>query len=558
MFIFEAVKLFTSVVSHILLSVRATFDPWNLVPFLRLSSCASSLILLTYCYRCRRLITAAHAGLNEGLQHSEALRRDAVFVAFCVVLYPINFFYFPLYYTDTLSTTSIVVMYYYTLRYAPRTDSSGPSVFDSVRLTVVCSGSVLMRQTNVIWVCFCLGISIIEVLLTHGVIKSRDNILGALHGVFFRYPGRSLHVLFVNGTRLLTAEVEPSRGPGQGKSGGQPDPLATGLIYPFLLPILGFLLFIKLGNEGSIVLGDKSHHVATLHPANLCHCLTVLAAVIFCIEDCCGLYYICSARAPAAVADQDQPSKRPLLPRQWMRWTTGMLVSALALQPAIYAALLSSALQPHPFLLADNRHYMFYLWKRLLSIDPWSFSDYSNRFADIASATSHHWISRLGAEAQFVISTLPHQKKLMALAVLYATALSYLGHKCTKMYAGTDGFQRGRQGLLWVLIYLVAVCITILPVPLIELRYYSPAVVVGILNCGTLLTWWNTSTSTNVNVNGGGNSGVGEPKASITGAALFLVVCTTINAATMYIFLYRPFVQPTGTATESEMARFMF
>jgi hypothetical protein len=45
----------------------------------------------------------------------------------------------------------------------------------------------------------------------------------------------------------------------------------------------------------------------------------------------------------------------------------------------------------------------------------------------------------------------------------------------------TENFWRWR-GLLWTLIFFVALSLTLLPVPLLEPRYFTPAVVIAILN----------------------------------------------------------------------------
>lgn len=44
-----------------------------------------------------------------------------------------------------------------------------------------------------------------------------------------------------------------------------------------------------------------------------------------------------------------------------------------------------------------------------------------------------------------------------------------------------ENFKRWR-GFLWVLIFFVALSLTLLPVPLLEPRYFTPAVVIAILN----------------------------------------------------------------------------
>ncbi|GAA5869199.1 hypothetical protein JCM3774_003978 [Rhodotorula dairenensis] len=112
-------------------------------------------------------------------------------------------------------------------------------------------------------------------------------------------------------------------------------PLAAALRnLPALVPVLasygpvfaGAVAFVRW--NGGIVLGDKANHVPTVHLAQV-------------------LYFLAFA---------------------------AFFFSPLLLSPSrVHQALLGSVRTlsvAHPFLLADNRHYAFYLWRRIINVHP--------------------------------------------------------------------------------------------------------------------------------------------------------------------------------------------
>lgn len=135
----------------------------------------------------------------------------------------------------------------------------------------------------------------------------------------------------------------------------------------------------------------------------------------------------------------------------------------------------------HPFLLSDNRHYTFYLWQRFLS-------DEKARLA-------------LGPVYYFLI-----QKGLCAL---------------TKA-----------NGMMWVLGFLAAAALTLVPAPLLEPRYFTPTIIIGLLGAPHATT-----------------EGTSNTLRLCVAAALFLLV----NAATIHVFSSMPFKGASG-----EVARFMY
>lgn len=113
----------------------------------------------------------------------------------------------------------------------------------------------------------------------------------------------------------------------------------------------GFALFVAL--NGSIVVGDKQHHKAALHLAQLPYCAVYVAAH-------------CALRCRRALG-------------AWTRRDAlGVALATSAAAAAVYygrcapythasvSLMRRCTSEPHAFVLADNRHFTFYLWRRVL------------------------------------------------------------------------------------------------------------------------------------------------------------------------------------------------
>ena len=108
---------------------------------------------------------------------------------------------------------------------------------------------------------------------------------------------------------------------------------------PLLIPVALFMIFIYQ-NEG-VVMGDKEHHPLTLHPAMILH---QVAAI-----------FICTAPLTLPASIQSGNTLKVLFSWRFLLCTFSCFL------------IIEYGCLSHPFLLADNRHYMFYIWKRLLS-----------------------------------------------------------------------------------------------------------------------------------------------------------------------------------------------
>jgi alpha-1,2-glucosyltransferase len=136
----------------------------------------------------------------------------------------------------------------------------------------------------------------------------------------------------------------------------------------------------------------------------------------------------------------------------------------------------------HPFLLADNRHYVFYLWRRVFQRYP-----FANLFLTPLYALAGWWLT-------------------------------------TRVYQGSGASRRSSS--LTVLVVGVAVALVLVPAHLLEPRYFTLPLVMTLLEA---------------------------PPRSHTSLLLSTVLFVFIDALTVYVFLYRPFLWGDGS-----VARFMW
>lgn len=106
---------------------------------------------------------------------------------------------------------------------------------------------------------------------------------------------------------------------------------------PFTLVAVQFVAYL-VWNNGAITLGDQDNHTVSLHFAQILYFFLFTAAFSI-----------------------------PLLEIKWIRWYLKRLASLrVLLEMVTIAVIVQFFTIEHPFILADNRHYTFYLWRRVL------------------------------------------------------------------------------------------------------------------------------------------------------------------------------------------------
>ncbi|XP_063677689.1 putative Dol-P-Glc:Glc(2)Man(9)GlcNAc(2)-PP-Dol alpha-1,2-glucosyltransferase isoform X1 [Bolinopsis microptera] len=169
--------------------------------------------------------------------------------------------------------------------------------------------SVLFRQTNIIWVGFTAGTVVIRDIENRGLLEHCDD--------FFSQMEIAVKVILRYFWQYLL------------------------LLLPYLMVLAGFGVFIVL--NGGIVVGDKSAHTAVLHFPQFLYFLLFLTAFS--------------------------------LPHMIQRLRHSHLTVLYYVFKPVHVLLffMSAVLAlyffryEHPYLLADNRHYTFYIWRKILN-----------------------------------------------------------------------------------------------------------------------------------------------------------------------------------------------
>ncbi|KAI9558010.1 hypothetical protein GHT06_014763 [Daphnia sinensis] len=229
-----------------------------------------------------------------------------------LAIFPPLFFFSFLYYTDVAAAFLVFLMYGLHLR--------GYNIFAAIAGVA----AVTVRQTSIVWVilvavgCFDLGLQ--QLLLKTK--ERKRNAISSWHQVqmisknFFHLApaSRKIQVISQLVMKLL----------------------------PYIIVGLIFVAFVVL-NDG-LVVGDRAAHQATIHVPQLFYLF--------------GLVTVFAA--PHWI-----PLLLPFCKTCLKKWFLILITMGLAGLVIRYNTLV------HPYLLADNRHYTFYIWKRVFEYQPW-------------------------------------------------------------------------------------------------------------------------------------------------------------------------------------------
>ncbi|XP_002121247.2 dol-P-Glc:Glc(2)Man(9)GlcNAc(2)-PP-Dol alpha-1,2-glucosyltransferase [Ciona intestinalis] len=246
---------------------------------------------------------------KEEEKKNEEIEEDSIqWASLAIGFFPLLYFYSFLYYTEPGSTTVVLLAYWACINDYHRTAGV---------LGVV---SILFRQTNIMWVVFMAGITVSEKLDDIDAVE-KIQASPELKDKLARFFAKLLAAV----VRYLLAV----------------DHLLTifQLIWPYLLVLCGFGGFVYL-NQG-LVVGDRSSHQAVLHLAQLLYFSGFTLVFSF----------------PILVT-------KDKITRFWQmvqQRRNECLASAL-----VCCYILLSYSHEHPYLLADNRHYVFYVWRWFL------------------------------------------------------------------------------------------------------------------------------------------------------------------------------------------------
>lgn len=247
--------------------------------------------------------------------------------ALTAVHLPVLWFSSALYYTDAASCASVLLLFCLAdplaLVSVRRSEDGRTQQLLQFPILLVGALSLLLRQTNICWL-----------LLLFLLAAARVAMHVDLCALPLPLPVREYSLAAVVRSLLLC-------------------PFRQQILFAYLLfrqcwayITLGFwFVGFVVWNGGSVVLGDRDAHRPTPHLSQPLYLLAFAAAAVL----------------PQLVHRLDRPAIARLV--RWVRRHPALLVAALLAA----AGCVRYGTLAHRYLLADNRHYPFYLWKNVLS-----------------------------------------------------------------------------------------------------------------------------------------------------------------------------------------------
>ena len=339
-----------------------------------------------------------------------------------LAIFPVLYFFTFLYYTDSGSTCLVLLMYLLGL-HGNRMLAANVGV-----------ATILFRQTNVVWVIFIAGLEVSDTVVEWMQLQKKDASTGkgsdaAQLALLWKLV---LNCARNNRRRLVDLIVDILK-----------------RTWMYIMVGIGFAFFVYM-NEG-IVLGARGDHPAALHFPQL--------------------FYFCSFTVIFAFAHLLSPKKIVDFVRVLFR--KPLLVVMFC---GVSAVLIWKFTFAHRYLLADNRHYTFYVWSKIYR--------------------RHELV-----------------KYCLIPAYFYAAYHMWMALRL--------------RNVLWKLVYILCISVSLVPATLLEFRYFVIPYLIFRLNM---------------------------PLGSYTKIAVELLFYAAVNAAMLYVFLYKPFHWP----NEDAMQRFMW
>lgn len=228
---------------------------------------------------------------------------------------PPLYFFSHLYYTDVLSVTMVLMMVYFSVREMHNWGALAGFL------------AILMRQTNVVWVGFVYGSQLVNMTMSVCLAErqakqkpqSKFGFMDLIPTIttLLERPALILNVLRDAHSKFLGYELN-------------------------LAGFVGFLWY-----NGSIVVGDKTAHVAAVHLSQIFYFSLFFAAF-----------------SSSHVLGTFRRVVRFALKRWYVScFCVGLFLCVIQLNTIV-----------HPYLLADNRHYTFYIWMRFYQ--RWTFAKF--------------------------------------------------------------------------------------------------------------------------------------------------------------------------------------
>ncbi|KAJ5150044.1 Dol-P-Glc:Glc(2)Man(9)GlcNAc(2)-PP-Dol alpha-1-2-glucosyltransferase [Penicillium atrosanguineum] len=333
--------LWSYLLCAVLLAIRGS--PTKLdTEALRATNVATTAVFLPW--RLQALSDAVHSVRNS--------RQAGAWISHTVLnicLFPPLFFFSGLYYTDILALLAVVEAYNWDLKLASR---KGYTVVSTFGFLVFGLAALVCRQTNIFWVAVFLGgLQVVRTIRSHSkTLQSSD-----LPSVFEGGMRGHIYDPLVSEASLgdyfkaaISFAVSSLRHP----------ITVVGYLLPHIIILGAFGAFV-LWNDG-VVLGHKEFHTAGIHLAQMLYIWPYFVFFSWPILIIPVLNLVLPRSVLPKSLNYGFPEKQKKLP--------GILACLIVL-PTMLAIVHFNTIV-HPFTLADNRHYVFYVFRLLLGVHP--------------------------------------------------------------------------------------------------------------------------------------------------------------------------------------------
>ena len=272
--------------------------------------------------------------------------------------------------------------------------------------------------------------------------------------------------------------------------------------------------------------GDKSNHIATIHLTQMLYIWPLFAffsapllipSVLPIVEAPLRLLVRRDTAHNVTTTSNDGILIQVVKRGYYIPYILGTILASLAI--VRYNTII------HPFTLADNRHYMFYVFRYTILRSP------ALRYSLVAAYTVTRWL---------VWHTLAgHTSTRVARS---AASAAQVPDKSTKITSTVPGFGRDSNSMSTssqstptstALFWLLATTLSLITAPLVEPRYFILPWVFWRL----LVPAWTPAAGGR----GGSVAGLGWVQQIDPRLVLETVWFLAINVGTMYMFLFRPF-----------------
>ncbi|TQS38339.1 hypothetical protein Golomagni_01158 [Golovinomyces magnicellulatus] len=262
--------------------------------------------------------------------------KDAIHTAFNIALFPPLFFTSALFYTDILSLCSVLVMYKFVLD----KKESRHNTLGSLWLFIVGVISLTIRQTNIFWVTiFAGGLELVNTLVSKEPPEVSPDMIsnGRIQDVLLNEASYEDFLIF-SFSVIMSAICQPK--------------FVLREFRPYIALLITFGGFVFW--NGGVALGDKNNHVATIHLPQMLYIWPLITFFSVPLMIPIGLIKIQKMKNLILF---NSHSTRQLFQSftKLMRYLIG--ATAIILVVIKYNTII------HPFTFADNRHYVFYVFR---------------------------------------------------------------------------------------------------------------------------------------------------------------------------------------------------